>query len=196
MKEKGKKDKNVFWSNFPEIIKAIATILTAIGGLAGLILALNEVGAFDRYKSKPPFVLDLQPECGTTYTVEAGKPIELHYGLWYANGLALATDNANHLTATLFIDNRRISGVKQKIHQLTPSWYLGAYCGSQEYSADSFGTYFIANIDALDPGEHSVQVIYSFDKEITDGTYDDAGNPIFYGPGDLEPLHFFIVASP
>ena len=47
-----KKDKNKpsFWSTLPEAIKAIAAIITAIGGLAGLILALNEIGALDQFK--------------------------------------------------------------------------------------------------------------------------------------------------
>jgi len=50
-----KKDKNKssLWSNLPEAIKAIAAIITAIGGLAGLILALNEIGALDQFKPTP-----------------------------------------------------------------------------------------------------------------------------------------------
>jgi hypothetical protein len=55
MQSDDKKDKNKtsFWSNLPEAIKAIATIITAIGGLAGLILALNEIGALDQFKPTP-----------------------------------------------------------------------------------------------------------------------------------------------
>lgn len=51
----GEDDKNrtSFGSNLPEVIKAIAAIITAIGGLAGLILALNQIGALDRFKPAP-----------------------------------------------------------------------------------------------------------------------------------------------
>ncbi len=188
-----KKNKGSFWSNLPEIIKAIAAIITAIGGLAGLVLALNEVGALDRLKptpSLPPRVLNLRTSCGSTYTIEASKAIELHYGGWFAKGLALATENANHLTVTLLIDGQEISGTKQEVQQVTTSWYPGASCDSTDYS-DAFGTFYIANVDSLSPGEHSVQVIYSFDTHLTDGYNYDG-----YGPGELDPFQFTIVASP
>ena len=143
----------------------------------------------------PPLMLNIRPACGSDYTVEADKAIELHYGGWYAKGLTLGTDNANHLTVTLFIDGQKISGIKQDVQQVTPSWYPGASCGSQDYS-DAFGTFYIANIGTLTSGKHSVQVIYSFDKQVTDGVLDDNGNSVYYGPGDLDPLEFTIVASP
>ena len=139
-----------------------------------------------------PYVLNIRPACGTKYTVEAGKVIELHYGGWYEFGLALARDNINHLTVTLFIDGRKISGTKQEVQQVTSSWYPGASCGSQDYT-DAFGTFYIADIGILSAGEHSVQIIYSFDKQVPSI---DKGNPVFYGPGDLDPLQFTIVAGP
>jgi hypothetical protein len=36
---------------------------------------------------------------------------------------------------------------------------------------------------------------YSFDKQVTDGGYDEKGNPDYYGPGDLDPLQFTIFAT-
>ena len=142
-----------------------------------------------------PFVLNIRPACGSEYTIETGKAIELHYGGWYADGLTLGIENANHLTVTLLIDGQEISGTKQSVQQVTASWFPGASCNSRDYS-NAFGTFYIANIGTLTAGEHSVQVIYSFDTQVTDGGYDDNGNPNVYGPGELDPLQFTIVANP
>ncbi len=47
------KNKVSFWSGLPDTLKAIAAIITAIGGLAGLLLALDQLGALDRFKPVP-----------------------------------------------------------------------------------------------------------------------------------------------
>ncbi len=45
--------KGSIWSNLPETLKALAAIITAIGSLAGLLIALNQIGALDKFKPAP-----------------------------------------------------------------------------------------------------------------------------------------------
>lgn len=141
------------------------------------------------------FVLNIRPACGVSYPVKADIPIELHYGGWYADGLALGIENADHLTVTLLVDDKTIPGVKQPVQKVTTAWYPGASCDSKDYS-NAFGTFYIADIGTLTPGEHSVQVTYFFDKQVTDGSLDESGNPLFHGPGEFQTLQFTIVANP
>jgi hypothetical protein len=72
------KNKGSFWSNLPEIIKSIATILTAIGGLAGLILALNQIGAFDQFRPAPTPTSTPVPKFGWAVSFE----YEFEQGFW------------------------------------------------------------------------------------------------------------------
>ena len=51
MDEKNKKGS--FWSNLPEIIKAFAAIITALGSLGGLLLALNQLGVIGSVEAEP-----------------------------------------------------------------------------------------------------------------------------------------------
>ena len=159
-------------------------------------VAVEQVSSQDLGCDGSLLVLNIRPACGYSYTVESGKAIELHYGGWYAKGLVLATDNANHLTVTLFVDGQEIPGIEQPVQPVTASSYPGADCTPSRDYSNAFGVFYIANIGTLPSGEHSVQVIYSFDKQVTDGGYDDNGNPAVYGPGELDLLQFTIVASP
>jgi hypothetical protein len=141
-------------------------------------------------------VLNIRKSCGSAYTVETGNIVELHYGGWYAQGLDVAIDNANHLTVTLSVDGQKIPGIQQPVRPVTSASYPGADCTPTRNYSDAFGFFYIANIGPLTPGEHSVQVVYSFDKQITDGGYDNNGNPDYYGPGELDPQQFTIIARP
>jgi energy-converting hydrogenase Eha subunit F len=143
-----------------------------------------------------PPVLNIRLACGTTYPVETGKIIELHYGGWYAKGLELANNNAKHMTVTLSVDGHQIAGTQQPVHPVTPDTYPGAECTPSRDYTDRFGIFYIAKIGPLASGEHSVEVIYSFDQQITDGGYDSNGNPAFYGPGKLDPHQFTLIARP
>ena len=184
------------------IIAGIFVLLAALVG--GLFLVLNtmidkgtivfEVSTPTGLPSSSPLVLSLRPACGSEYTIEAGRAIELHYGAWYAKGSMFAINSANHLTVTLLIDGQEIHGTKQDVRQVTTSWFPGASCGSIDYS-DAYGTFYIANIDSLSAGTHPVQLIYSLDEQVIDG-YDTNGTPNAYGPGELEPVQFTIVAKP
>jgi hypothetical protein len=144
----------------------------------------------------PSIPLNIRPACGTTYTIETGKAIELRYGTWYAEGLELAIDNAKHLSVTLFIDGRKIPAIQQPVQPVTASSYPGAECSPSRDYSNAFGIFYVANIGPFTSGEHSVRVIYSLDKQVTDGGYDENGNPVLYGPGELDPLEFIIVATP
>lgn len=157
-------------------------------------VAVEQVSSKDLGCDGTLVVLNIRPACGYSYTVESGKTIELHYGGWYADGLELGTENTKHLTVTLFVDGQIISGTKQPVQKVTSTWYPGASCDSKDYS-NAFGTFYIANIGTLTEGEHSIQVIYSFDTQVIDG-YDENGNPSTYGPGQLDPLQFSVVATP
>ena len=170
----------------------------SLGGiLGGALIGAVFLGLLNlNPPATPPLVLNIRPACGSEYTIEAGKTIELHYGGWYADGLELGTENANHLTVTLLVDGQIVSGTKQPVQKVTSTWYPGASCSPTRDYSNAFGTFYIANIGTLTTGEHPVQVIYSFDKQVTDGGVDDKGNPVFYGPGELDPLQFTIVVSP
>jgi hypothetical protein len=70
--------KGSFWSNLPELIKAFATIITAIGGLAGLLLALNQIGALDQFKPTPTPTPTPVSKFGWAVNFE----YEFHSGYW------------------------------------------------------------------------------------------------------------------
>ena len=73
-----KKNKGSFWTNLPEVIKAIATIITAIGALAGLILALDQIGALDKFKPTPTPTPTPVPRFGWAVDFE----LEFDEGYW------------------------------------------------------------------------------------------------------------------
>jgi hypothetical protein len=104
----------------------------------------------------------LRPSCGMTYNAQAGKPIEVQYGAWGVNGAKLAEDNKEHLTVKLLIDNQLVSGQRQFDAPMS-----SIPCGNVLP-----GSYWIVHatlIDSLSPGKHTIEVIYTFDQEITDG---------------------------
>jgi hypothetical protein len=106
--------------------------------------------------------LFLRPSCGTTYHAQADKPVEIQYGAWAANGVELAEENKKHLTVELLIDHQPIARQRQ----------FDAPMSSIPCGKVLPGSYWIVHatlIDSLSPGEHSIEVIYTFDQEITDG---------------------------
>lgn len=72
MENHDNENKGSFWSNLSETIKAIAAVITALGGLAGLILALNQIGAFDQFKPAPPPTSTPVPKFGWEIDFEYG----------------------------------------------------------------------------------------------------------------------------
>src|SRR5574341_2229960 len=62
-----------------------------------------------------PQIIFLRPRCGTTYTVQAGRPLEIRYGSWGALGADLAKQNAQHLTVKLVLDGESMAGVQQPV---------------------------------------------------------------------------------
>ncbi len=78
MTESGEKKKEgSFWSGLPETIKAIAAVITAIGGLAGLILALNQIGALDALKPSPTPTPTAVPKYGWEIDFEEDLPTSI-----------------------------------------------------------------------------------------------------------------------
>lgn len=141
-----------------------------------------------------PLVLDVRPACGDTYTVEAERSFDLRYGTWYARGIEKAIDNSDHLAVTLTIDGQIIPGTKQPVEPVNSSW-PGAACGGSVDFEEGFGLFYIAGINPLSAGEHSVQISYTLDTQVTDGYTDNNNNPNTYGPGQFNTLNFIIVAK-
>lgn len=139
--------------------------------------------------------LNLRSACGTEYVILANVPIELRYGGWIARGMELAKNNAEHLSVKLTVDGQVVIGQKQSV-RAADKLYPGSECGSIDYE-DGFGTYFVAYLDSLPPGEHYVEIEYSFDEQVTDG-YDNNQDGVLdlYGPGALDTLRFTIIANP
>ena len=69
-----KKKEGSFWSSLPEAIKAIAAVITAIGGLAGLILALNQIGALNALKPQATPTPTAVPKYGWEIDFEEDIP--------------------------------------------------------------------------------------------------------------------------
>ena len=157
-------------------------------------VAVDQISSQDLGCDSDSLGLNIRPACGSSYTIESGRVIELRYGTWYTDGLEVAIEHANHLTVTLFLDGKEITGTKQPVVKVNTSSFPGATCGSRDYS-NAFGIFYIAIIGPLTPGEHSVKVNWYFDTQIIDG-YDENGNPNYIGPGQLDPFQVIIVASP
>lgn len=125
-------------------------------------------------------VIFLRPSCGKTYYIQSGKTIELRYGAWGANGEERARDNARYLTVNLTIDGRPFNGQRLFVSS--------SFIPCDNIPSNSYWIQHTALIDSLAPGEYTVEVVFTFDQEITDG-YDidndgqldsyDTSTPIF-----------------
>jgi hypothetical protein len=78
MNDDKEKKEGSFWKNLPEVIKAIAAVITAIGGLAGLLLALNQLGALEQFKPTPTPTVSPVPQFGWALYFE----YEFDDGFW------------------------------------------------------------------------------------------------------------------
>ena len=140
--------------------------------------------------------LSINQSCGTTYTVTAGEPFEVHYGEWGALGSELAQDNARHITVRLVVDGQEVAGVQEPI--MSCESIVGYFCGvGAGYCADgSSWIIYKTTLGPLSPGEHEVIVTYILDEQISDG-YDGNGdgNADTYGPGEWGQRRYSILAN-
>ena len=138
--------------------------------------------------SASPSIVFLRLRCDTTYTVQAGTPLEIHYGAWLAVDKEKAVQNAQHLSVRLVIDGEVVEGVQQPV-------VAGSEipCVALE---GLYGVYFSANLDSLSKGTHVVTATWIFDEQVTDG-YDANGDgtPDNYGPGEIATEEYMIIVE-
>ncbi len=135
-----------------------------------------------------PQIIFLRPRCGTTYTVQAGKPLEIRYGSWLALGADLAKQNAQHLTVKLVLDGEPVAGVQQPV---MPGSAIP--CGAL---ADAYGVFYVIQVGPLSAGSHVASQTFIFDEQVTDGgDFNGDGAPDLYGPGEVFTNQFTIIAQ-
>lgn len=135
-----------------------------------------------------PQIVFLRPRCGTTYTVQAGRPLEIRYGSWLAKGADLDAQNAQHLTVRLVLDGEPVTSVQQPV---VPGSAIP--CGT---SAESYGVFYVTQVGPLSAGTHAASVTWIFDEQVTDGAdVNGDGTPDLYGPGEVFTREFTIIAQ-
>jgi len=136
-----------------------------------------------------PQIIFLRPRCGTSYTVQADRPLEIRYGSWLAKGVDLAKQNAQHLTVKLVLDGELVAGVQQPV---VPGSEIPCGVGS----ADAYGVFYVTQVGPLSAGTHAVSVTWILDEQVTDGgDVNGDGTPDLYGPGEVFTHQFTIIAQ-
>ena len=136
-----------------------------------------------------PQIIFLRPGCGTTYTVQADRPLEIRYGSWIAIGADLAEQNAQHLTVRLVLDGEPVTGVQQPVVPIS-----AIPCTPP--LADAYGVFYVTQVGPLGAGTHVASGTWILDEQVTDG-YDANGDgaPELYGPGEVSTHEFTIIAQ-
>lgn len=130
------------------------------------------------YSEATPVEIFLRPSCGTTFRVEASRSIMLYYGAWAAKGKDLLNENIDYMTVKLLVDGSQVNGTQRPIVPMSD-----IPCGKD--LADSYWVTHIAQLDSLKPGEHQVEVWFTFDTSVTDGyDEDNDGELDTYGPDE------------
>lgn len=132
-------------------------------------------------RTPAPQVLFVRPKCGTSYTIEANRTIELRYGTWGAANVELAQQNAQHMSVRLTVDGQPVAGGVQS--RIVPTTDFP--CNP---TGSGFGLYYIVQLRGLSAGEHHGSFVVSFDVAVTDGWS-------WYGPGDVVTYDFTIIAQ-
>jgi hypothetical protein len=137
----------------------------------------------------PPQVVSLFRWCGTEYTVEAGRRIDLRYGGWVALGADVAEQNGQHLTVELLIDGQPVTG-----YRLPAAPLAQLPCGAGAAPEGAFIVLRSATVGPLTSGAHSVQATFILDEAVSDGyDYNGDGQPDFIGPGVLTTQSFTLI---
>ena len=136
-----------------------------------------------------PQIIFLRQRCGTTYTIQADRSLEIRYGGWLAIGADLAKQNAQHLTVRLVLDGELVAGAQQPI---VPGSTIP--CGVAR--PDAYGLFYVAQVGPLSAGTHAASVTWILDEQVTDGgDVNGDGTPDLYGPGEVGTNQFTIIAQ-
>ncbi len=147
----------------------------------------NELVESDNTSSQELFV---RWSCKNTYTIEAGRPIDLEYGVFVARGIDLLENNLSHLRVTLSMDGQSINGI-----QGSPSPISSIPCG-ETYSDEAYWVSYETQLNPLDPGEYKLDITYFLDEEITNGyDLDGDGKSDNYGPGEIAKQQHTIIVK-
>ena len=127
----------------------------------------------------------------STFTVEAGRPIELTYGGWSAIGAELAEQNADRLRIDLLMNGQPITGYRLPA---VPTSQLP--CPPADVQEGVYGVLRATTLAGLAPGTYEMVVTYIATEQITDG-YDANGDgqPDYYGPGEVASAVFTLIAQ-
>jgi hypothetical protein len=138
-----------------------------------------------------PQYVSLSRRCGDTFTVEAGRPIELSYGGWSARGVELAEQNADQMRIDLLMNGQPITGYRLPavpVSQLP--------CPPPDSLEGFYGVLRITTLSGLAPGTYEMVVTYIATEQITDGyDADGDGQPDLYGPGEVGSFVFTVIAQ-
>jgi len=104
------------------------------------------------------------PGCEREQNIIANNPIQLHYGVWGSLGKAYAEGSWDLLD----LDGEEIEGEKQPV-----AADLVKHCGSD--SEKIYWMFYVANIEGIPPGVHSLEVTYNANGVIEDGTGQNRG---------------------
>jgi serine/threonine protein kinase len=138
-----------------------------------------------------PQYVSLSRRCGDTFTVEAGRPIELTYGGWSTVGAELAEQNADRLRIDLLMNGQPITG-----HRLPAMPVSQLPCPPADPLEGVYGVLRVTTLAGLAPGTYEMVVTYIATEQITDG-YDANGDgqPDLYGPGEIASFVFTVIAQ-
>jgi hypothetical protein len=120
--------------------------------------------------------------CASDQNVYGDNPIQVHYGIWGSIGKSAAEAAWDNLNVELTMDGKIITGEKQPV---APD--LFKHCGSD--AENIYWIFYIAEIEAVSPGIHHLEAVYSANEVIDDG----AGN--HYGPGQIFTHSFTLNAT-
>ncbi len=158
-----------------------------------IVVFLGIGGAFGFQLFAGKEEITLSWTCKKNITVQEGTALEISYGYWgYLN--AYHQENYDAIDFKLYIDGERYYGERQK----TPLKLSEVPCGTSRqfndyWEENSSWIYDVVKIKGLPAGKYQVDVFTYSDFDIVDGTKDDDGSLLHFGPGEIFENNFTLT---